>query len=301
MSSTRIAVTAPVAFDVLETARTLEAQLREIESLCQEAKSARDKNKARKKALEKQLSSLNAQLQLETAQTERSCGRLASRSLPTLPDLSPRPLDAHFHVFIDGLNRNNDTYTFASNAWTGYAVSEPTALAASAFISHPESFSDTYVFADGTRRQTALLAFDSQSDFQYTPSPPIQDLTYQPIGVYAPYDSLASLQSQLSAFPNTNAALSPPVQLSQQTTETPFSFESVYGSYYDLYAANASAVSIEGPERNVLGELHLVNGDDDEADTKRVHWNTEVTEYTIEPRKKVKMSKVGSWARGLLS
>lgn len=124
MSSTRIAVTATVEFDVLETARTLETQLRDIESLCQEAKSARDKNKARRKALEKQLSSLNAQLQLETAETERFCGRLASRSLPTLPDLSPRPLDAHFHVFTGSPDRNNDAYTFSGSAWTGHAVSE---------------------------------------------------------------------------------------------------------------------------------------------------------------------------------
>lgn len=148
------------------------------------------------------------------------------------------------------------------------------------------------VFADGARRQTALLAFDSQTDFQYTPSPPVQ-----PIGLYAP-DSLASLQSQRSVFPN---AFSPSSQLDGQTTGTPFSFESVYGSYYDLYATSASAVSIEGLERKVLGELHLVNADDDEADRKRVRWNTEVTEYTIEPCKKVKKSKVGSWARGLLS
>ncbi len=298
MSSTRIAVTATVEFDVLETARTLETQLRDIESLCQEAKSARDKNKARRKALEKQLSSLNAQLQLETAETERFCGRLASRSLPTLPDLSPRPLDAHFHVFTGSPDHNNDAYMFSGNAWTGHAVSEPTALAASAFISHPESFSDTYVFADGGRRQTALLAFDSQTDFQYTPSPPIQPLANQPIGLYAPNDSLASLQSQLSVFPNAHSLSS---QLNEQTTGTPFSFESVYGSYYDLYATSASAVSIEGPERKVLGELHIVNADDDGADIKRVHWNTEVTEYTIEPCKKVKVSKVGSWARGLLS
>ncbi|KAK0433416.1 hypothetical protein EV421DRAFT_1430325 [Armillaria borealis] len=297
MSSTRIVVTATVESDVLETARTLETQLRDIESLCQEAKSARDKNKARRKALEKQLSSLNAQLQLETTETERFCGRLASRSLPTLPDLSSRPLDAHFHVFTGSPDRNNDAYAFSGNAWTGHAVSEPTALAASAFISHPESFSDTYVFADGARRQTALLAFDSQTDFQYTPSPPIQHLANQPTGLYAP-DSLVSLQSQLSVFPN---ALSPSSQLDEQTTRTPFSFESVYGSYYDLYATSALAVSNEGPERKVLGELHLINADDDEADRKRVRWNTEVTEYTIESCKKVKMSKVGSWARGLLS
>lgn len=121
MSSTRIST---VEFDVLETARTLETQLRDIESLCQEAKSARDKNKARRKALEKQLSALNAQLQLETAETERFCGRLASRSLPTLPDLSPRPLDAHFHIFTGSPDRNSDTYTFSGNAWTGYAISE---------------------------------------------------------------------------------------------------------------------------------------------------------------------------------
>lgn len=124
MSSTRIAVTASIEFDVLETARTLETQLRDIESLCEEAKSARDKNKARRKALEKQLSSLNAQLQLETAETERFCGRLASRSLPTLPDLSPRPLDTHVHVFTGSLDRNNDAYAFSGNAWTGHAVSE---------------------------------------------------------------------------------------------------------------------------------------------------------------------------------
>ncbi|KAK0478853.1 hypothetical protein IW261DRAFT_1564916 [Armillaria novae-zelandiae] len=288
MSSTRVAT---VEFDVLETARTLETQLRDIESLCQEAKSARDKNKARRKALEKQLSAVNAQLQLETAETERFCGRLASRSLPTLPDLSPRPLDAHFHVFTANPGRNSDAYTFSSNTCTGYAVSEPTALAASAFISNPESFSDTYVFADGTRRQTALLAFDSQTDFQYTPSSLIQ----QPIGLYAPNDSLASLQSQLSVFPNT---LPPSSQPNEQKTGTPFSFESVYGSYYDLYATSASAVQ---NERKVLGELNLVDADDDGTDRKCVRWNTEVTEYTIESCKKVKLSKVGSWARGLLS
>ncbi|KAK0497850.1 hypothetical protein EDD18DRAFT_1382168 [Armillaria luteobubalina] len=290
MSSTRIST---VEFDVLETARTLETQLRDIESLCQEAKSARDKNKARRKALEKQLSALNAQLQLETAETERFCGRLASRSLPTLPDLSPRPLDAHFHVFTGSPDRNSDTYTFSGNAWTGYAILEPTALAASAFISHPESFSDTYVFADGVRRQTALLAFDSQTNFQYTPLPPIQ----QPIGLYAPNDDLAALQSQVPVFPN---ELPPSSQPNGQASGTPFSFESDYGSYYDLYATSASAVPNEGPERKVLGELNLVDADDD-GDRKCVRWNTEVTEYTIEPCRKATMSKVGSWARGLLS
>ncbi|KAG7447173.1 uncharacterized protein BT62DRAFT_993490 [Guyanagaster necrorhizus] len=206
ISSTCTAITVAVEFDVLETARMLETQLREIESLCQEAKSACDKNKARKKAPEKHLSSLNAQLQLETAETERFCGRLASKSPPIFPDLSPRSLDSHFHVFTDKPDHNNDTYTFTGNAWTSHAVSEPTALAASAFISHPESFSDTYVSADGARRQTTLLASDSQTNFQHIPLPPVQHLAYQSIGLDAPYNSLVSLKSQC---PSTDAALSP--------------------------------------------------------------------------------------------
>ncbi|KAK0433080.1 hypothetical protein EV421DRAFT_1910377 [Armillaria borealis] len=162
-------------------------------------------------------------------------------------------------------SHNNGVYTFSDNAWTSHAVSGPTALAVSAlmFIPHPESFSDTYIFADSARRQTALLAFDNQ----YTPSPPIQ-------------------RSQLSVFPD---ALSPSSQLNEQTTGTPFSFESVFGSYYELYATSASALSIEGPERKVLQELHLVDADDGGADRKRVRWNTEVAEFTIELCKKVKM------------
>lgn len=50
----------------------------------------------------------------------------------------------------------------------------------------------------------------------------------------------------------------------------------------------------------LLGELHIVTADDDGTNRNCVRWNTEVTEYTIELRKKVK-TKVSSWARGLLS
>ncbi|KAK0430579.1 hypothetical protein EV421DRAFT_1933776 [Armillaria borealis] len=127
------------------------------------------------------------------------------------------------------------------------------------FIPHPESFSDT------------TLPRHLSSAAKWT---------------ICANDSLASLKSQLSVFPD---ALSPSSQLNEQTTGTPFSFESVFGSYYELYATSASALSIEGPERKVLQELHLVDADDGGADRKRVRWNTEVAEFTIELCKKVKM------------
>ncbi|KAF9017917.1 hypothetical protein BDZ89DRAFT_1165481 [Hymenopellis radicata] len=160
--ASRLSVAALLDFDVLETARALEYQLREIESLCQEAKTTRNRNWKRRKAIDKELAALNVQLHQEISMTQK----LASKLQMVTAGASWFPEKALFDVLTQSDLHDPDYDTWQCNGY--YEPPDNT---------HPPSFN----------RQSPItklhlgspLPFDTIDHFNFSP-PTINILSSNP-------------------------------------------------------------------------------------------------------------------------
>ncbi|KAF9009233.1 hypothetical protein BDZ89DRAFT_1143901 [Hymenopellis radicata] len=179
--ASRLSVAALLDFDVLETARALEYQLREIESLCQEAKTTRNRNWKRRKALDKELAALNVQLHQEISMTQK----LASKLQMVTAGASWFSEKALFDVLHS--QTQSDLHDPDYDTWQCNDYYEPARQHASSFIQQTEPYNESYVFS-GSGSCTSPLPFDTIDHFNFSP-PTINILSSNPCNFPLPPSS----------------------------------------------------------------------------------------------------------------
>ncbi|KAF8918354.1 hypothetical protein CPB85DRAFT_78572 [Mucidula mucida] len=267
--ASRLSIAALLDFDVLETARALEYQLREIESLCQEARTTRNRNLKRRKALDKELAALNVQLHQEISLTQK----LASKLQMVTAGASWFPEKALFDA-LHSQTQSSSTELHDSDydTWQSNDYYEPARQHASSFIQQTEPYHESYVF-NGSGNCTSPLAFDTIDHFNFSPQ------------------SISILSSDPCDFPLPPSSNTFSIDLDAYIVPaTHYS-----GTLQDLVGGESrrplSAIQEEDISTSAVYEVSL-----DDGLEKR--WKSEVEEFDVRmanvPRKKLKVRDV-SW------
>ena len=152
----------PARFDVLNTARMLENQLKEVEALCEESKVRRADNRKRAAALDKVLTSLRIQEQKErdtTLKLSKSWAKISgiefSNQAPASIVQAYGATPHHYLSDIEAIAPAREPRSFLRTCYTNEA--------ASSFNDYHERYRDSYTFSEPAWQPTCMTT-------QYTPS-----------------------------------------------------------------------------------------------------------------------------------